>query len=234
MPETAAPPQQAQPSSSATPQADTASHAAQQAGPVIPVTLDKSIDSKKAKAGDEIVAKLSVPLNDTKGDSIPKGSKVIGHVVDSKAKSKGDSQSSLAFAFEKIEVKGGKDVPFHAIAQAIGAAPSNNPGMMPADTGGPQSPEGARGQSGPAMGGQSGATGGGGQAGPPASPGSPGSGAPQMGANNSGALPQNATGVVGIKGLNLESQNNASVVSSDSKSVKLDSGTQMLLKMVSQ
>jgi hypothetical protein len=47
-------------------------------------------------------------------------------------------------------------------------------------------------------------------------------------------LSQNSTGVIGIKGVNLTSQSGSSIISSDSKSVKLDSGTQMLLRVVQQ
>lgn len=213
----------------AKPQADTA--AAQQKGPVVPVTLNKSIDSKKAKVGDTIEAKTAVSLNSAKGQ-VPAGSKVIGHITDAKAKGKGDAESSLSFAFDKIEVKKGEEVPFHAIAQAI-AAPPNNNGPMSA-----QYPDQQGAPSGAAAANASAPAGHPGTAGTTAAP--PPSAAADMGANgapaqNAGSqLTQDSTGVVGIKGLNLNSQAGSSVVTSDSKSVKLDGGTQMLLRVLQQ
>jgi hypothetical protein len=206
------------------PQADTG--AAQQRGPAIPVTLDKSIDSKKLKAGDTIEAKTAVSLNSANG-AIPQGSKVIGHVTDAKAKGKGDAESSLSFTFDKIEVKKGQEIPFHAIAQAIAAAANNGPMPYP-DQGQPSSAPTA---GAPPAGHP-------GTAGTTAAPPTPGAG--DMGDTGAGAagsssqLSQNSTGVIGIKGINLTSQAGSSIVSSDSKSVKLDSGTQILLRVVLQ
>lgn len=209
----------------AKPQADT-SNAAQKA-PAIPATLDKGVDSKKAKAGDEIVAKTSVGMSSATGVQIPEGSKIVGHIADAKAKSKGDAQSSLSFSFEKIVLKNGQELPFHAVAQAIGMSQSPAQAAFP-ENGGPNSQQASNGMKGgasPAVGGSTSGNTGASNATPQGIAGEDTSG---------GRLPENATGVVGIKGLTLDSQSNASIVSSDSKSVKLDGGTQMLLKIIPQ
>ena len=218
-----------QSSTMAKPQADTA--AAQKKGPVIPVTLNKSIDSKKAKAGDTIEAKTTVSLNSAKGQ-VPAGSKVMGHITDAKAKGKGDAESSLSFAFDKIEVKKGEEIPFHAIAQAIAARPNENGPMSaqyPDQQGAPSGAASANASSPAGHPGTAGTT----AAPPPSASGNMGdSSAP---AQNAGSqLTQDSTGVVGIKGLSLQSQAGSSIVSSDSKSVKLDGGTQILLRVLQQ
>src|SRR5580704_15141925 len=77
---------------------------------VIPVRLSKSIDSKKLKPGDEIVAKTAAAMQIRNGIMIPYGSKVIGHVTEAKPPSKGDSESTLGIVFDKIQMPGGKDL----------------------------------------------------------------------------------------------------------------------------
>ncbi len=225
--------QSGQATSAAKPQGDTANQRAN--APAIPVTLDKSVDSKKAKAGDEIVAKTAVSMSNAQGTQIPQGTRVIGHIMDAKAKSKGDTQSSLTFSFEKIVLKNGQEIPFHAIATAMGEPQSNaamaeaNGSMMQPPSGGGAGGTGSAQPGAPTMGG-------GGQTGAPAgaAPMAGGGGAgPNVGAS-AGALPANASGAVGMKGVTLDAQANSSVVSSDSKSMKLESGTQMLLRVVSQ
>src|SRR5258705_90091 len=54
------------------------------AGTVIPVELAKSVDSKKAKAGDKIEAKIPMDLLSHGKIVIPKNTKVIGHVTEAK------------------------------------------------------------------------------------------------------------------------------------------------------
>jgi hypothetical protein len=207
------------------PQADSSS--AQKSEMAIPVTLSKSIDSKKAKAGDTIEARTAMQLNSANGQ-VPQGSKVIGHIMDAKAKGKGDSESSLSFAFDKIEVKKGQEIAFHAIAQAI-AAPAEEGPMSAAYPG--ETPASAPTAGAPPSGhpGTAGTT-----AAPPSSAsGNPGdTGASAQGGSTQ--LSQNSTGVIGIKGVNLTSQAGSSIISSDSKSVKLDGGTQILLRVVQQ
>lgn len=211
------------------PQAD-AGAAHQPAGPAIPATLAKSVDSKKVKAGDEIDARTSVGMTSANGVQIPQGSKIVGHVTDAKSKSKGDSQSTLAFSFEKIVLKNGQELPFHAVAQALGHSQQNAAAAAFPENGGPNSQQAQNGMAGgasPAVG-ASGSTSGN----PGASSATPtGISAPSAG---SGQLPENATGVVGLKGLNLNNEGNTSVVTADSKSVKLDEGTQLLLKVIPQ
>jgi hypothetical protein len=176
----------------------------------IPVSLAKSIDSKKLKEGDEIPAKTVTMMRTADGVMIPTGSKVVGHVTQSKARSKGDSESSLGIAFDKIELPGGKALPIKGVLQAVGPNPSESSGP---DTGA-------------AGGGTMAAHGG--DATTMASPVSGAGLAPGQKLEKQGSkmLTPQSTGVVGIKNLQLDN----SVLTSTGKEVKLDMGSQMMIK----
>ena len=70
--------------------------------------LPKGIDSKKLKEGDTVMCQTVTPLRTSVG-IIPSGSKVVGHVTVAKARSNGDSESTLGLAFDKIEYGKGKE-----------------------------------------------------------------------------------------------------------------------------
>ncbi|HZD31935.1 MAG TPA: hypothetical protein VE779_09770 [Candidatus Angelobacter sp.] len=73
-------------------------------GTLLPVMLDKGIDSSKAKPGDEIVAKLQqdVPLSD--GVKIKRLAKVTGHIVAVSPASDGEP-ASLTVQFDHVEIE---------------------------------------------------------------------------------------------------------------------------------
>ncbi len=173
---------------------------------VIPLTLTKALDSKKLKEGDEVFAKTAATLRTHSGIEIPAGSKVIGHVTQATARSKGGAQASLGIVFDKIELPGGKVMPIKGVLQAVGP----NPEAFAPDTGS-------------SMGGNNMNSGTGNTA-PPGT----GMGMQVPGQQGRGKmLNPHSTGVVGIKGLQLEGN---SVLTSGGKEVKLDSGSQMLIK----
>ena len=93
----------------------------------IPALLDAALDSKKRNAGDEVQAKIVADVKLTDGTVIPKGAKVIGHVAESKAISKGDGKSLLTIAFDKIAMPDGKTLSIKGHIQAV--APNPNAGQ---------------------------------------------------------------------------------------------------------
>src|SRR2546425_4412136 len=96
------------------------------AGTIIPAELAKSIDAKKAKSGDQVIAKTTIDLRSKDGSTvIPKGAKILGHVTDAKARGKDESGSMVAIAFDKVELKGGHDLQFNGGIQAIGKPAQN-------------------------------------------------------------------------------------------------------------
>ena len=227
------------------------------AGTTIPAALTKPVDARKAKPGDEIAAKTTQEVRSTSGVVIPRGSRLIGHVTDAKAKAKGDSESALGIAFDHAVLKNGQQVPLNASIKAIAAAANSTSASMGDDALAGNSSLGsqAAGNVSPAEGGGGGLLGGAGRtvggatsavgntAGGVAS--GVGNTAAGVGANAGGAvngaagqLTSSSQGVIGLNGLQLNSAaSNAtqgSVITSAGKDVKLDTGTQMLLQVNQQ
>lgn len=187
----------------------------------IPVQLTKSLDSKKLKAGDVVMAKTSVPLQGN-GVTVPSGSKVIGHITQAQARSKGDPQSSLGIVFDKIELAGGKELPMQGYIQAVAPNPAPAPTVGPGG-GGTIAKEGPGDQGNTVPGPAS--TLGGINNNNPASPPNPGANPARL--NQGPLLNPNSRGVVGIRHLDLGKD---SVLTTTDKDLKLDSGTQLLIR----
>lgn len=183
-----------------------------------PTTLTKSIDSKKLKPGDTVVCQTMATLSSRSGMTIPAGSKVIGHVTEAKARSKGDSEASLGFTFDKIEVKDGKDLPIKGVLQAVGPSLGNNEVTTNGQVGGLN------------MGGHGGTADDTATVPPPTNGiAGPNSGIHPMEVR--GPMPMlnpQSQGVLGIKNLAMDKD---SVLHSTAKEVKLENGTQMMIKV---
>src|SRR5437879_470881 len=91
------------------------------AGTRIPAVLNKSVDSKKAKAGDEVTATTAADVLQKGKVIVPRNTKLIGHVTEAKAKANGESESALGIAFDKAVFKNGRTVPLNAGIQALAA-----------------------------------------------------------------------------------------------------------------
>jgi hypothetical protein len=213
---------------------------------VVGAELSKSVDAKKAKPGDKVEAKSTSDAVLENGTKIPRGSKLIGHVTQAQAHSKEQAQSSLGIVFDEAEVKGQK-VPFHAFIQALTAPPPEMPMNNDQDdmTGNQGMGGGMRGQpmgNGPGMLGNSGGTVGGatntvgqtvGQ-----TTNTVGQTAGGVTGNVGGQLTASTQGVVNMPGLTMNTAmanaTQGSVITSDSKTVRLDSGTRMVLRVIAQ
>ncbi|MGA8224739.1 MAG: hypothetical protein WB780_24055 [Candidatus Acidiferrales bacterium] len=206
-------------------------------GSVIPVQLTKTIDAKKAKPGDQIVAKVTMDLKTTSGEVlVPKDTKVMGHVTEAQARNKEQKESQVGIEFDRAVLKSG-DMNMPMSIQAVIAPPSNNVNAG-SDQGAP-APSGSAPASSPAGSPRNGSMGSAGQAPPSATaPGTTTEGmeGPQQ-QQQSGARPPitgSTQGVVGISNLKLEPGANAaqgSVLSSEKNNVKVESGTMLLLKV---
>src|SRR6516225_75601 len=108
-------------------------------GPM-PAVLTKALDSKKLKEGDVVTGRITAELHMRSGETIPRDSKLTGHVTKAQARSKGDPESALGIVFDKITLPDGKDMAIKGVLQAIGpsltaggppdASQSIGPGMM--------------------------------------------------------------------------------------------------------
>src|ERR1700733_8966214 len=123
-------------------------------GSVLPVELTKGINAKKAKKGDEVVAKVIQDLRNPQGTLIiPKDTRVVGHVTEAQAHSKEQQQSELAIAFDHAVLKNGETMQMPMSIQAIIAPPNRNPAnsassypssSSPPETGGTSASSGGR------------------------------------------------------------------------------------------
>ena len=225
-------------------------------GTAFNAALSSPVDSKKCKPGDAVNAHTTEAVKSEGKTVIPKGSKLVGHVTQASARTKGESESALGIVFDKAILKNGQEIPLSAGIQAIASAQS---GVSAA--GSDMDAMGGMGASGAALGGGGGrgalggvtsAAGGavgtvtntaanaGGLAGSAvntaANAGGSVAGASKGavgGLNAAGQLTSNSQGVFGLNGLNLSAAaSNAaqgSVITSAGKNVHLDSGTRMLL-----
>lgn len=206
-------------------------------GAAIVAELTKSLDAKKAKAGDPVAAKTTQDLLSNGQVVIRRGSKLLGHVTEAQARTKENPESRLGIIFDRVTLKDGSEVALNADIQALapplimpmsgGDMPGGAPTMpRQSPMGGGMMGPGATPQSNPTMGST------------PPQPTSPNAGATEgnQGAS-AGTLGSGSHGVIGMKGLTLTSpasgSGQGSVISSDKENVKLDSGTQIVLRTAS-
>ncbi len=118
--------------------------------------LDKTIDTKKAKQGDPVAAKLVQGVQIPDAVALPKNTVLEGH-VDQVQASDHKSDSTVTVTFDKAKLKDGKELPIKATVLAVsepvyaqqqaGGGPSGAPAAMPnsAPSGGAPSGGGAMG-----------------------------------------------------------------------------------------
>jgi hypothetical protein len=200
-------------------------------GTIIRVELTKSVDAKKARVGDEVMARTMDDFLSDKNDVLaPKGAKVVAHVAEVSPR-QGDSASTLGITFDKMVLKNGMEMPLKVSIQAIGA-PETNAGAamnqpMGESGGGGMAPMPASGRGGyqapsPNLGGNTAGTGAAGTASPDSNS-----------AASNGQLTPRAQGVVGMSGVSLGAGTaQDSLLTSQKRNMKLDSGTQMILRVM--
>lgn len=234
---------QADANSSAAASAKTGSSSAGLAeGSTIHVVLNKSLDAKKNKPGDEVVAKTAEAVKGAGQVTIPKGTKVIGHLTEVQTRTKAQSESKLGISFDRFLLKDGSQVPLSASIQAVAeaetaaVAPEENNEEPMAQAGGMGAGN---------MGGRSGSTSSGpGRATSPvgtlaqtttSATNSAGQAVGQAaGVSSAGQLSAASHGVIGLNGLSLDTQASASqgsVIRSEHQNVRLESGTRILLRV---
>lgn len=208
---------------------------------VVPAVLNKSVDSKKAKVGDEVTAKVSNDVRTADGIVIPRGSKLVGKVTQANARAKGDGTSAIGLSFDRLALKDGRTLNLVSTIQAVVAAPQPAPAPAVDSMGEGSSGTSRGGYGGPSSGGPIGAVGSaaGGVAGDVANTAGTVAGNTVGGVAQAGSEPlitARTTGVIGIKNVEIQSSANASagtVLTSDQKSVKLDGGTRFLVSVTS-
>jgi hypothetical protein len=199
------------------------------------VQLTKSIDAKKAKTGEEVVAKVTQDMRNNAGTVLlPKDTKIVGHVTEAQARSKDQKESQLTISFDTALIKDGANMEMPMSIQAVIASPNsnnaNNQASAPSSGGGTPMPSSAAGSN------RQGAQGSAGGSAPPATQAS--SGDTESAPARSPAIPQitgNTQGVIGISNLNLQAAsggNQGSVLRVRSPARKIKNTTEMTPFMV--
>ena len=201
-------------------------------GTTICVALANSIDSRKAKPGDAITARVTLPVLSHGKVIIPNDAKITGHVTLVKTRSRDSKESQIGIVFDREVLKDGSELPLSLTVQAIGrtsqsaaeiasqepynpsvaTAPgiAGAPASTPRQPGFPPRP-------------------------PPADPSQPVR--PEADSQNAQhpSLDIGSHGAIGLPDLTLtESSDTAtgSMVKSSKKNVKLDGGTEIILRVI--
>jgi hypothetical protein len=88
------------------------------AGTILPVSLNSNLRSDKGGSGTPIIATVmqDVPLG--KGETLRKGSKVTGHVVEASIPGKGSDQSRISFQLDQVQL-GNLTIPITTRLRAV-------------------------------------------------------------------------------------------------------------------
>lgn len=97
-------------------------------------TLERSVDARRAKPGDEVTAKTNEAFTTESGMTIPRGTKLMGRVTEARPHARGEgsaeSASQLGLVFDKAVMKDGREVPMQATIQAVAAGQSQAQGEL--------------------------------------------------------------------------------------------------------
>lgn len=219
-------------------------------GTEVVTELNHSVDAKKVKLGDKVKATVTQDVLLRGRVVIRRGSKLVGHVTQTKPWSKDDQDSHLGLVFDKVVLKGGGEINFVAALRAVAPGVRNDnvdrpDSMIPAGLGvgqgGPQ----------PVNSGISARNRGSGNTTATTNPNNNStanraSQASEMststpittdpnnnGSSNFGVMGGGSRGVFGMPGLHLspEPSGHGSLLSSTTHNVRLDSGTQMVIQV---
>ena len=198
-------------------------------GTLLAVELSKSLDARKTKVNDRVEARTATDVLAHGRIVVPHNTKIVGHVTEAKAHSKDSPESRVAITFDRMLFKDGREVPLQLAVQAMA-----RPLQFGSNADGSVSP--ANRQNRVPMPGQRAPLGDASEATPNVPPSYPGDLAPipdPMAPSSLTVvtLDPASKGVVGMKGLSLDTSGPAAVVSSTSGNVHLDSGTQLILRV---
>jgi hypothetical protein len=213
-------------------------------GATLNAELTHSLDAKTAKPGDQVTARVT---EDAKSDGkvvVHKGSKLVGHVTEARTRTKDNADSRLGIVFDKAILKSGQEVSFNGAMQAM-APPVNAALSAAGEESSTLSPPGASGGvrrsgGGGLLGGATSTATGvvGGATGTVTGSATGvvnGTTGVVGGLTAQGRLTSASQGAIGLQGLTLNSaaagNAQSSIVTSTTRNVKLESGTQMLLKV---
>jgi hypothetical protein len=92
-------------------------------GSLLYAELSKTVDAKKAKAGDPVSAVLIADVLSHGKIVARRDSKLVGHVTEAQPHSKDTPESRLGIVFDKVILKGGQEIPFTSVLISLSPAP---------------------------------------------------------------------------------------------------------------
>jgi hypothetical protein len=194
--------------------------------------VEKRVDTKSASVNQEVTLRTMNDVIVAGQVVIPSGSRVVGHVVEFATKGKGNPQSILAIVVDKALAEGEREIPLEAIIAAVAAAPQDGSLTSDPTYGMMHSNEPKMIAPGPSSSSRSGEL----------SPSSKvestatiGTARINGGMRNGLLLNDQSQGAIGFPGLTLSwrlgTPPAVTVFSSNSKEIKFEAGTQVLLRM---
>src|SRR5208282_4667649 len=201
-------------------------------GTTICVALANSIDARKAKPGDAITARVTLPVLSHGKVIIPNDAKITGHVTLVKTRSHDNNESQIGIVFDRAVLKNGGELPLSLTVQAIGRTSQSAAEIAGQD---PYNPNVA---TAPGIPGTPAST--------PRQPGFPPRPQPadppqpvRPDADSQNArhpiLDTGSHGAIGLPDVTLTESSDAasgSMVMSSKKNVKLDNGTEIILRVI--
>ena len=101
------------------------------AGTAIPITFPHALDGGKLRVGDAVITKTDQVILGSEGERIPRGSKLVGTVVEVQPSKASTDPSELAIKFETLSV-GDQAFPIHVALRALASFVLANSSASPA------------------------------------------------------------------------------------------------------
>jgi type IV secretory pathway VirB10-like protein len=89
--------------------------------------LEKGVDARQSKVGDEVTAKMTENVKAGGQIAVPRGSKIVGHVTEAKSRTKEEPESAVGIAFDHAVLKDGRAILLALKIQARAPAESASP-----------------------------------------------------------------------------------------------------------
>jgi len=218
--------------------------------------LTGKLDSKNAAVGQEVTAKTMQTAKLADGTTLPKGTKLVGHVTQVRASNKDQPYAVLSMVFDRAELKNGQSVALRSVIRTVappasiasgtfaeGAAGSGNASAMGMGAGGGMTRGGAGGVVGGTARGVGQTAGGIGQPGvvgatrdmpspADATADIPGGAVRQAGETVSAA--PRATGLPGVVLATSTTADVSGTLTASGRNISLDTGTQMTLGVIAR
>ena len=105
-------------------------------GTSVSAELTMGVDTRRAKVGDPIEARVTNAVKLPDGTELPHGTKLIGKITVVRASSKQDKNAHLAFNIDHAQLKDGQQIPLHAALTSVTAPAQSGAPDLPISGGG--------------------------------------------------------------------------------------------------